>query len=44
MRIILICRAVAVLVVLGGTAGLAFAADGYRVVHTYPHDPQAYTQ
>ena len=20
------------------------AADGYRVVHTYPHDPQAYTQ
>lgn len=29
---------------MGGTAGLAFAADGYRVVHTYPHDPQAYTQ
>jgi len=25
-------------------ASLAFAADGYRVVHTYPHDPQAYTQ
>jgi glutamine cyclotransferase len=39
-----ICRAVAVLAVLGGTAGQAFAADGYRVVHTYPHDRQAYTQ
>lgn len=22
----------------------AFAADGYRVLHTYPHDPNAYTQ
>ena len=22
----------------------AFAADTYRIVHTYPHDPQAYTQ
>ncbi len=22
----------------------AFAADGYRVIHTYPHDPRAYTQ
>jgi len=25
-------------------AAFAFAADGYRVVHTYPHDPQAFTQ
>jgi glutamine cyclotransferase len=30
--------------VLAAAASLAFAADGYRVVHTYPHDPQAYTQ
>jgi glutamine cyclotransferase len=30
--------------VLVAVASLAFAADGYRVVHTYPHDPQAYTQ
>ena len=22
----------------------AFAADSYRIVHTYPHDPQAFTQ
>jgi glutamine cyclotransferase len=22
----------------------AFAADGYRIIHTYPHDRQAYTQ
>ncbi len=25
-------------------AGCAHAADGYRVVHTYPHDQQAFTQ
>jgi glutamine cyclotransferase len=25
-------------------ATLAFADDSYRVVHTYPHDPRAYTQ
>ncbi|MGA2569931.1 MAG: glutaminyl-peptide cyclotransferase [Terracidiphilus sp.] len=31
-------------VLLAGAASLAFAADGYRIVHTYPHDPQAYTQ
>ena len=30
--------------ILVPAATLAFAADGYRVVHTYPHDPQAYTQ
>ncbi|MBB6147285.1 glutamine cyclotransferase [Silvibacterium bohemicum] len=23
---------------------LAFCADGYRIVHTYPHDPEAFTQ
>lgn len=26
------------------SAQLAFAADTYRIVHTYPHDPQAFTQ
>ena len=30
--------------ILATAASLAFAADGYRVVHTYPHDAQAYTQ
>ncbi len=25
-------------------ASLAFADDSYRIVHTYPHDPRAYTQ
>lgn len=27
-----------------GFAPSALAADGYRIVHTYPHDPQAFTQ
>ncbi|HEY1986860.1 MAG TPA: glutaminyl-peptide cyclotransferase [Terracidiphilus sp.] len=26
------------------TAAVAFAADGYRIVHAYPHDAQAFTQ
>jgi glutaminyl-peptide cyclotransferase len=30
--------------ILVAAASLALAADGYRVVHTFPHDPQAYTQ
>jgi glutaminyl-peptide cyclotransferase len=25
-------------------ASVALADDGYRIVHTYPHDPRAYTQ
>ncbi|HTV54932.1 MAG TPA: glutaminyl-peptide cyclotransferase [Terriglobia bacterium] len=25
-------------------AGIALAADGYRVLHAYPHDPRAFTQ
>src|ERR1039458_9382581 len=44
MRISPIHRAFAVLTVIAAAASLAFAADGYRVVNTYPHDPQAYTQ
>jgi glutamine cyclotransferase len=31
-------------VILALAASFAFAADGYRVVRSYPHDPQAYTQ
>lgn len=27
-----------------GQASFAAATEGYRVVHTYPHDPQAFTQ
>jgi glutaminyl-peptide cyclotransferase len=30
--------------VLLAAATQAFAADGYRIIHTYPHDPRAYTQ
>src|SRR5208282_5024292 len=37
-------RTLAVVSFLAAAASIAFAADGYRVVHTYPHDPQAYTQ
>src|ERR1700729_654876 len=43
MRIPTIFRTFAA-AILVAAASLAFAADGYRVVHTYPHDPQAYTQ
>jgi glutamine cyclotransferase len=31
-------------VVCFGPASFAMAAEGYRVVHTYPHNPQAFTQ
>ena len=31
-------------VIFAVAAPLAYAADGYRIIHTYPHDPQAYTQ
>lgn len=31
-------------VLLLATAASALAADTYKVIHTYPHDPQAYTQ
>ena len=32
------------LVLLIAGVALSAAADGFRVVHTYPHDPQAFTQ
>lgn len=35
---------VALIVLWCASAASSFAADGYRVVHTYPHDPNAYTQ
>jgi len=37
-------RALVLLALSFLTAAPGFAADGYRVIHTYPHDPQAYTQ
>ena len=37
-------RSLAAFILFVAAASLAFAADGYRVVHTYSHDPQAYTQ
>ena len=38
-------RRIALLLCLGiGLRSLAFAADTYRVIHTYPHDEQAFTQ
>jgi glutamine cyclotransferase len=43
MRFSAINRALA-LFALVAAAAHAFAADTYRVLHTYPHDPQAYTQ
>ena len=36
-------RTLAVLA-LAAAASPPSAADAYRIVHTYPHDPQAYTQ
>ena len=44
MRISLLHRTFAVLAFLAAAASQAFSADGYRIVHVYPHDPQAYTQ
>jgi glutaminyl-peptide cyclotransferase len=44
MRISAYCRAVAVIAVSIAASAPALAADTYRIVHTYPHDPQAYTQ
>jgi glutamine cyclotransferase len=37
-------RAAAVISLFIAVSALAFAADTYRVVHTYSHDPEAYTQ
>jgi glutaminyl-peptide cyclotransferase len=42
MRFTLIRFVLALTALCSATAALA--ADGYRIVHTYPHDPRAYTQ
>lgn len=42
MRLSSFARVVAACAAFSAIA--AFAADGYRIVHTYPHDPRAYTQ
>ncbi len=44
MRCFPLYRALVALVFCIETALLAFAADTYRIIHTYAHDPQAYTQ
>ncbi len=44
MRFSLFRRTLVSVALLAVTAAPAFAADSYRVIHTYPHDPQAYTQ
>jgi len=43
MRSTLLLRAILALA-LAVSAARAFADDSYRIVHAYPHDPQAYTQ
>jgi glutamine cyclotransferase len=49
MRVDKTRRALAVLALVAAFASFAFAADTYKpdtykIVHTYPHDPHAYTQ
>ena len=44
MRLSSFRRATAVFTVSFAAHALLFAADTYRIVLTYPHDPQAYTQ
>ena len=44
MQISPIHRRLVALAILVAAVSPAFAADGYRIVHTYSHDPQAYTQ
>jgi glutaminyl-peptide cyclotransferase len=44
MRFSTLCRIFAVFIVAALAASLALADDSYRVVNTYPHDPQSYTQ
>jgi glutamine cyclotransferase len=44
MRFFPLRRIPAVLALLAASASLAFSADTYKVIHTYPHDRQAYTQ
>src|SRR5215469_12381301 len=43
MRLPLVLRVLS-LIANFSTVLTAFAADTYRIVHTFPHDPQAFTQ
>ena len=44
MRLSTLARLAAFLCLTTLTGCRAYPADGYRVVHAYPHDPQAFTQ
>jgi glutamine cyclotransferase len=44
MRLLKLRAALLVPILLIGACAPEFAADTYRVVHAYPHDPQAFTQ
>ena len=44
MRFPFLFRALLFLVVATAAASLACADDSYKIIHTYPHDPRAYTQ
>lgn len=44
MRVWNFSRVFILLAALGGAGPSVFAAEPYRIVHTYPHDRQAYTQ
>ncbi|MGB6974528.1 MAG: glutaminyl-peptide cyclotransferase [Terracidiphilus sp.] len=44
MRLSLLRRSVFILAISLAVAASAFAADSYRIVHTFPHDQQAFTQ
>jgi glutamine cyclotransferase len=44
MRFSRLPRALAVLILWTAIVSSAFAADSYKIVHTYPHDRQAFTQ
>jgi glutamine cyclotransferase len=44
LRFLKIWLFIAVFCVASANAQKAIRADGYRVVHTYPHDPDAFTQ
>lgn len=44
MRLVPLLHALVPLTLAIASCTSAIAADTYRIVHTYPHDPQAYTQ
>jgi glutaminyl-peptide cyclotransferase len=44
MRLSLLVRALAIVAIAAAAGSCAFADDSYRVIHTYPHDPHAFTQ